>query len=283
MKSVNRQSRVARHIESALGQALGGLAGKDFSVTAAAAGGGTAPDPPEAFIWQQGFSVVAQPALWLAAGRDLWEPLGRMVLEAAGVDDATEEDSRSTWQEIVNQTMAGVASAITADLLREVTSSGGEELKAEQLESTPLNLTWLTFSITDGSGQSWSCQASWSRELAEVCEPLPEETRTRNGRESSLSRTLDLLLDVSLPVNVSFGKTALQIREVLKLNTGSIVELNRYVTDPVEVIVNDCVIARGEVVVVDGNYGVRIKQLASREDRLRTGIADAPGRIGAKP
>jgi flagellar motor switch protein FliN len=84
-----------------------------------------------------------------------------------------------------------------------------------------------------------------------------------------------------LPVNVSFGKTFLQIREVLKLNTGSIVELNRFVAEPVDVMVNDCVIARGEVVVVDGNYGVRITQLSSREDRLRFGIAETSGKTVA--
>jgi flagellar motor switch protein FliN/FliY len=48
------------------------------------------------------------------------------------------------------------------------------------------------------------------------------------------------------------------------------VELNRAVSEPVEVIVNNCVIARGEVVVVDGNYGVRIIQILSRRERLRT-------------
>ena len=107
-------------------------------------------------------------------------------------------------------------------------------------------------------------------------EPAKEETAEHPVvRDGGVSKTFDLLLDVALPISVSFGRTSLQIREVLKLNTGSIVELDRFVTDPVEVIVNDCVIARGEVVVVDGNYGVRISQLASREDRLRTGMADA--------
>jgi flagellar motor switch protein FliN/FliY len=48
------------------------------------------------------------------------------------------------------------------------------------------------------------------------------------------------------------------------------VELNRALSEPVEVIVNNCVIARGEVVVVEGNYGVRIKQVISRQERLRT-------------
>ena len=84
------------------------------------------------------------------------------------------------------------------------------------------------------------------------------------------SGTLDLLLDVELPVSVSFGRTQLPLRDVMKLATGSIIELNRALSEPVEVIVNNCVIARGEVVVVDGNYGVRINQIITRQERLRT-------------
>ena len=84
------------------------------------------------------------------------------------------------------------------------------------------------------------------------------------------SKTLDLLLDVELPVSVSFGRAELPLKDVLKLTTGSIVELNRGVNEPVEVIVNNCVVARGEVVVMDGNYGVRIHQIISPQERLRT-------------
>lgn len=81
---------------------------------------------------------------------------------------------------------------------------------------------------------------------------------------------MDLLLDVDLPVSISFGKAQLPMKDVLKLTTGSIVELNRGVSEQVEVLVNQCLIARGEVVVIDGNYGVRIQEIASRQDRLRT-------------
>jgi flagellar motor switch protein FliN/FliY len=84
------------------------------------------------------------------------------------------------------------------------------------------------------------------------------------------SRTMDLLLEIELPVSISFGKINLPMRDVLKLTTGSIVELDRDVNEPVEVLVNRCLIARGEVVVVEGNYGVRIQQIASRQDRLRS-------------
>ena len=84
------------------------------------------------------------------------------------------------------------------------------------------------------------------------------------------SKTFELLLDVELPVSVSFGRAQVPLKDVLKLTTGSIVELNRSILEPVEVIVNNCVIARGEVVVVEGNFGVRIQQVVSRQERLRT-------------
>ena len=77
-------------------------------------------------------------------------------------------------------------------------------------------------------------------------------------------------MDVELPVSVSFGRAQVALKDVIKLTTGSIVELNRSIAEPVEVIVNNCVIARGEVVVVEGNFGVRIQQVISRQERLRT-------------
>src|SRR5580765_9107827 len=82
--------------------------------------------------------------------------------------------------------------------------------------------------------------------------------------------TLELLLDLELPVSVSFGKAQMPLEQILKWTTGSIVELETAVNEPVEVVVNNCVIARGEVVVVDGNYGVRVQQIVSRAERLQT-------------
>ena len=92
----------------------------------------------------------------------------------------------------------------------------------------------------------------------------------RPAQCSDIPPTMELLLDVELPVSISFGKTEIPMKDVLKLTTGSIVELNRGVSEPVEVLVNHCLIARGEVVVVEGNYGVRIQQIISRQDRLRS-------------
>lgn len=81
---------------------------------------------------------------------------------------------------------------------------------------------------------------------------------------------IDLLLDVELPVRVSFGQTEMQLRDVFKLGAGSVIELDKSVNDPVTVIVNNKPIAKGEVVMVDGNYGVRILEVESTADRIRS-------------
>ena len=87
---------------------------------------------------------------------------------------------------------------------------------------------------------------------------------------SSAQHNLAMLLEVELELSISFGRTELSLEEILQLASGSIVELNRSVTDPVDVMVNNCVIARGDVVVVDGNYGIRVTEIVSRQERIRS-------------
>jgi flagellar motor switch protein FliN/FliY len=74
--------------------------------------------------------------------------------------------------------------------------------------------------------------------------------------------TMDLLLDMELPVMVRFASTRMLMRDLLKLTAGSIVEFNRSPENPVEILVNRRIVARGSAVVVDGNYGVRISEIA---------------------
>jgi flagellar motor switch protein FliN/FliY len=106
--------------------------------------------------------------------------------------------------------------------------------------------------------------------LAGLGGAAPDSTEIAVTGAAPASKTFDLLLEVELPVSVSFGRTQVPLRDALKLSTGSILELNRAITEPVEIIVNNCVIARGEVVVVEGNFGVRIQEVVSRQERLRT-------------
>jgi flagellar motor switch protein FliN/FliY len=84
------------------------------------------------------------------------------------------------------------------------------------------------------------------------------------------SGNLDLLLDIQLPVVVRMGQTEMQMGELLKLTPGSILELNRSADAPVELLVNGKLIAKGEVVVVDGNFAFRITEIESRAARIRS-------------
>ncbi|MGH9378573.1 MAG: FliM/FliN family flagellar motor switch protein [Terriglobia bacterium] len=81
---------------------------------------------------------------------------------------------------------------------------------------------------------------------------------------------LNILMDVELDVTLRFGQREMLLGDVLNLAPGSVVELDQHVQDPVELLVGSKVIAWGEVVAVDGNYGLRITGLASREERLES-------------
>lgn len=264
-----QQSNIREHLETAIGLAIQGVTGEPTTVRQSLSK--SVVPAEDASIWQQSFSIVSGPALWIVAPSETWHDLANMVLVSAGIEDSSEEDLRSTWAEVVQQTAGAFASRVTADVGREVTTQSGAEIP-----TLPKSAEWHGFTIQIDT-REWHFDAAWSAEFAGVYNPqkFAETLEQTQKRSTGVSKTFDLLLDVSLPVSVSFGKTSLQLREVLKLNTGSIVELDRFVSEPVDVIVNDCVIARGEVVVVDGNYGVRIRQLASREERLRSGIAES--------
>jgi flagellar motor switch protein FliN/FliY len=265
------QAIVIRHMESALCTALSSMTGKEFSVT-----GDEEAQPPQSrdsIVWGQAFSFLPEPVLWLAVEKDFWNSVGQLTLAAVGIDSLTDEDCRSTWQEIAGQTMSAMAASMALDVQSEITAANGGEM------DPPADLVWHVFSARYDD-KVWPVKAGWTQGLLSAYDRHETPERATTARDSSFSKTFELLLDVALPVSVSFGRTMLQIREVLKLNSGSIVELNRFVADPVDVVVNDCVIARGEVVVVDGNYGVRVTQIASREDRLRSGMpADTPARM----
>ncbi len=76
------------------------------------------------------------------------------------------------------------------------------------------------------------------------------------------------ILDIELPVTVSFGSTNRSLREILKFAPGTLLELNRAAEEPVLLKVNNKIVAKGEVVVVDGYYGIRIKEIDTAAERI---------------
>jgi len=259
-------SRLASAIESMTGS----------PASAEAATGGAVETGDDAAIFCQPVAVGANSQIWISVPHATWQAIGEQVLESAGLDASSGEESRGTFIEVLQQSLSSLAQVIGGKLRRETPFPPGA-LEA----SAPAELVWMPVQITVAGrnlpSAAFAISSALDRALAG---PGAEESSTsaaKGGGESPPaqraargSKTMDLLLEVELPVGVSFGRVQMKLRDAVKLTTGSIVELNRRVTEPVEVIVNNCVIARGEVVVVEGNYGVRIQEIVSREERLRT-------------
>ena len=223
--------------------------------------------------------------MWIGTAEPTWYSIGKRALSIAGIDDAETEDIRQTYEEILGQAVSSEAQTIGRRVGKEVNCESGQqrseppphpcatlEIVYPGEDPLPVLIAFhpdvavaLASDAEPAAGVN-SVTATSGDTAVGVAEPPPAPAATAGAP----SRTAELLLDVELPVSVSFGRAHLLLKDVLKLSSGSIVELNRAVTDPVEIIVNNCVIARGEVVVVEGNYGVRIDQIISRRERLRT-------------
>ena len=92
--------------------------------------------------------------------------------------------------------------------------------------------------------------------------PLPSSTLDADRSH------IDLLLDINLQVTVELGRTRMKIAEILALRNGSVIELDRLAGEPADILVNGTLIAKGEVVVVDEKFGVRVIEVVSRAKRI---------------
>jgi len=98
----------------------------------------------------------------------------------------------------------------------------------------------------------------------------PSDTETEGPAEGTTIPGLDVILDISMPVTVELGRTKMLVRDILALGPGSVIELDKLAGEPVDLLVNERPIAKGEVVVIDENFGVRLTQISHAAERLRS-------------
>lgn len=100
-------------------------------------------------------------------------------------------------------------------------------------------------------------------------EDISSDSGTDNVQLSSDEmNNISLIMDVKLPVRVRIGKKKMLLKDVLNMDIGSVIELNQLANDPLEILVDNHIIAQGEVVIVDGNFGVQITSIGSKRERL---------------
>ena len=103
----------------------------------------------------------------------------------------------------------------------------------------------------------------------------PSDTAPRSKESSEATpltgeeiKNIGMLLDVKLNVKVRIGQKKMLLKDVVSMDIGSVIELNQLANDPLEILIDDKVIAKGEVVIVDGNFGIRVSEIGSKRQRL---------------
>lgn len=152
------------------------------------------------------------------------------------------------------------------------------EIKLEVKNIEPTALTGVTFALvaSESSSSKLMLELYLSAELvaalsstsdAAAAPPPGADVEVSNVAVSH-ELNFDLLLGVNLNLTLRFGQRTLPLREILELASGSVIELDHEVQEPADLLLDDRVIARGQVVVVDGNYGLRITEVADARQRI---------------
>ena len=190
------------------------------------------------------FSVVLDPAIL------------DTVLVGEGVDQ------KAGWGELLREVANAAAGELLAKAGKECRVEKFEEIAGESKASCAFQLKAgeRSFAIlVHDEVRSPRPQAQSAARLADA--PAPAAGR---------SPGMNLLLDVELDVSLRFGSKELPLGEILDLGPGDVVPLDRNVADPVDLIVGDKIVARGEVVLVNGNFGLRVTEVASPRKRLES-------------
>ncbi|MBA3582147.1 MAG: flagellar motor switch protein FliN [Gammaproteobacteria bacterium] len=90
-----------------------------------------------------------------------------------------------------------------------------------------------------------------------------------NEAKANMTQNLDVVQDIKVTLSMELGRTEITIRELLRLNQGSVIELARMVDEPMDVLVNGTLVAHGEVVVIDDKFGIRLTDVVSPSERMR--------------
>jgi flagellar motor switch protein FliN/FliY len=167
----------------------------------------------------------------------------------------------TTWSEDHGEALLECIRQIVGAALAQ--TNPGQDIKtasrwASTLEWTPSGTASLVYSAAERRG---AMNLSWDGDLAGAPQNI---TAARHEGEEGYQR-FALIEDVQLPVSLCFGRRKMLLRDVLDMRSGSVIELDQEVEAPVELLLDDRVIARGEVVIVDGSYGLRVLDIPGAE------------------
>lgn len=276
----NAREAVSREVAERLVQgvdrllsSLGGSAAASFREARSVESLRKLPGPIAALTWRFGRGASGPGALVLpgAAALGLARLLAGEPADAAPHAPAPEDED--TLRELANQVASGMAAALGEVLGKPVSveapsmewlPAGGEGLPAW---GEGFGLA-VTLSVGGVAGEA---SLVVPREAAAPGSAAPVEAELPPLGDSSARKDgggIELLLDISLPISVELGRTRMMIRDILHLAPGSVLELDKLAGEPVDILINEKSIARGEVVVIDENFGVRLTSIVTPSERV---------------
>jgi flagellar motor switch protein FliN len=194
--------------------------------------------------------------------------LDESILEAPLLGEGA--DQKSSWAELLRETFDAACGELLA--------KAGKKCRVEKVEENVKEVRGeggfeRTFQLRS-DGRSWRVQVRGELNPAELNAAEAADSETIVSRiepaPTTLGAGLELLLDVELEASLRFGCREMPLGEILDLGPGDVVQLDRHVADPVDLIVGDKIVARGEVVLVNGNFGLRISEVAAPTMRLES-------------
>jgi flagellar motor switch protein FliN len=207
-------------------------------------------------------------AQWLSfSAADAGALLRRFLQDEISVAAELDQTQRDALAELVRQ-WAGLASGA----LEAVIGGVSLEVALEPAVQNPSPTAQL-LQVSDGSGAVAALLEMDDAIVAALERRAPAPSRSAGNPSAEIESllrqgNLGLLMDVELGVMLRFGCRQATLREVLELTSGAVLELDREIQEPVDLLLNGRVIARGDVVVIDGNYGLRVTEVASPQQRV---------------
>jgi flagellar motor switch protein FliN len=196
------------------------------------------------------------------------------VLESPLVGEGV--DQKGGWKELVRETFDAAAGELLARTGRKCKVTGVEETASESQVSRAFQLrsgdrAWTILVRDEVHTIDVQAHAKTGVPAAPAAGARePQRPAAPPAADTALSPGLELLLDVELEASLRFGAREMPLGEILGLGPGDVVELDRHVADPVDLIVGDKIVARGEVVLINGNFGLRVTEVAAPRKRLES-------------
>jgi flagellar motor switch protein FliN len=175
-------------------------------------------------------------------------------------------DQKAAWAELLREAAESAAGELLAKTGRRCRIDSIEETESQSQITCALQLK-----SASGEWTIMLCDETHERPEAATQTPMSVQGSPTSEQPSrQISPGIELLLDVELDATLRFGCREMALSEILDLGAGDVVELDRHASDPVDLIVGDKIVARGEAVLVNGNFGLRVTEVAAPRKRLES-------------